>query len=293
MVESGKYDGNLIVFVCQENDFVARQYINKICSDLNLQVDLIDDVYSIARRKNPWEIEGGDLTLRLFSTDSLEELPQKILEEKNVVIITKKVSKDVRDIFMNYIVEIPKLENWQVKEYAYSIADGVNKRKLDWFLDLCKYNIDRIDQELSKISIFDKSFRDNLFDKMVYDGAFDDIQSISVFDLSNALCVRDLSKIAHILENISNVDINEFGFLAILINAFKNLACVQLSKSDSELKDLSSKQIYAIKKLCGRYSAAQLENILRLLYSIDYRVKSGELDSSIMIEYIVDKILTM
>ena len=61
----------------------------------------------------------------------------------------------------------------------------------------------------------------------------------------------------------------------------------------AELPNLSTKQIYAIKKSCGIYTKDQLEKIMLFLYSIDLRVKSGEIETKYLFDYLVDKILTI
>ena len=100
---------------------------------------------------------------------------------------------------------------------------------------------------------------------------------------------------ATVYKEIQNIDVEPFGLIALLINNFRNVIDVQLSRNaTAESLGLSGKQFWAIKNYsCGFYNREELIEIFEFLNDIDYKIKSGELNTSILIDYIICKILTI
>ena len=294
-IENKTIGDSPIIFVISDTDFIPRQYVHQISKLRNLEIEQTDNISKLGRKKKSLlEADTKESNITLVVVDELGDIGTSILGKKNLYVITKKLLSDFPKELSQIVVKVPKLESWQIRDYAYSIADGVKREKLDWLLQLCGNNIYRLDNELQKLSQFSKTQRTELFDNMAYDGTFDDLMSVQLFDLSNAVCTKDFQKLSYIIPMVKESGINEFAVVAVLLNSFKNMTRVQLSKNpEVELKDMSSKQIYAIRKNCGKYSKEQLNKILQFLYSIDYKIKSGNLDIDSTVEYLVDKILTM
>jgi DNA polymerase III delta subunit len=90
------------------------------------------------------------------------------------------------------------------------------------------------------------------------------------------------------------MDTNPFGILTILLNNFRNLILVKANMNPTpENTGLDSKKLYAIKKTTTPFTVEQLTIIFEMLCNIDLKVKSGELPTEIMVDYIMLKILTM
>ena len=113
-----------------------------------------------------------------------------IFSKKCVIIITYTINKSLNDKYSSYIYEVPKLENWQIKDYVYSILGNVPQNKLDLLIDKCKYNLFRIQSEIDKILIFDESLHPIIFDTFLSDNVFSDLSKYSIFDFTNAIIKR-------------------------------------------------------------------------------------------------------
>lgn len=289
-IENKIVDDSPIIFEIVGDDFIVRQYIHTIAKDKNLLIETRESLEGLLGKSSPFDIQEN--IIYVVYLDSIDSLSTRILDKKNIYIITPKIDKDVKETFKSIVTTIPKLESWQIRDYVYSICDGVRREKLDWLLQRCKDNIWRIEQETSKISIFPKEQRDRIFDDLINDGCLLDIKEHTIFDFTNALCTKNIDLVKNTYEEM--IGSNEFGLLTILVNSFKNIVSVQMAKNpEMELKNLSSKQIYAIKKNCGHYTKEQLTKILSFLYSIDLSIKSGKLETKYFLDYLVDKILTM
>lgn len=197
-------------------------------------------------------------------------------------------------MFKPYIIEIPKIEQWHINAYANKLAEGANKKDIDFVLSLCSNNLDRLNCELSKLELFSIAERKFLLEQMIMDGSFNDISDYTIFNFTNALIKKDMQTLKSIYKEIKNVDINEFGLAITLLKNFKNIISVHLNNNPTVANTgLSDKQLYAIKKLPRCFSQESLVNIYKFLCSIDSKIKMGELPIELSIDYITMKVLTL
>ena len=285
------------IFVNSEDSFLSNQYIHAIADKNNLRIVNVEEIKSLIPNDN--DIFGiGDVIdetcLYVYRVDKFEEKDSDISKIKHLIVVCDKIDTESKEIFKDLVVDMPKLESWQIKDYAYSIADGVNTKKLDWLLTISNNNIHRIHNELSKVSPFIPKERDYVFDMMVEDDAFTDLSNYMIFDLSNAIVKKDLKTIARILEDIKKIDVEPLGLQVILTNQFRNIISVQLSPNASAEKlGMSSKQFYAISKYsCGFYTKEQLVEIFDVVSKCDYLLKNGDVPNDKLVDYMILHILS-
>lgn len=297
-IETGNVTDELIILVDTEENFISNQYIKAIAKLRNQQINYID---------SPDDLLTDSLSI--FSTFTEEAAPSlnvlkaevfiwgnpSIARLRNLIVVVSKFQdKTIKKQFESFIVDIPKIEDWMLKDYVYSTTEGVSHKDLDWLIGLCGKNRYRLQQELDKLALFNVDERKYLFDSLIRDGAVDDLSSYSIFNFTNAIISKDYSSIVRIYKELNRIDINEFGLLSILLKNFKNIIMVQLNSNPTpETTGLDGKQLYAIKKIPRVYSSTQLVNIYQFLLDIDRKVKTGELPTDILVDYVVTKILSM
>ena len=151
-----------------------------------------------------------------------------------------------------------------------------------------------MEQELDKISLFTENERKYLIKEMRRDGTFDDLSTYSIFNFSNAITHKDVGAVKSVYKEINRIDISDFGLLALLLKGFRNILMVQLNPNPTTANTgIESKQLYAIKKIPKVYTPDQILEIFSFLSDIDRRIKSGELPTDILIDYMVVKILSI
>lgn len=296
-IENNHIPNNLIIFKNSESSFIASQYTHAIAQKKNLEIKYIEDLAGILQESgsifNDTSLE-TDSILSVYKVDILKHIPLALSEINNLIIITNKVDdEETKTYFKNSIVEVPKLEEWQWKDYVYSLCEGVQSDNLDWLLSVCK-DRDRLTNEVDKIIIFNQIERAYLFEDLMREGLLDDLSSYNIFTIINMICKKDIQGLSSLLNEFKNIDINEFGFLTLLLKNFRNLLSVQLSLNPTtESLGIDSKQLYALKKMPRVYSQEQLINIYLFLCDIDRKIKSGELPTELVIDYILCKVLTL
>lgn len=295
-IQFNEVKDSLIVFKNSENPFLANQYIESIASSRGMKItyiDTLDGLVSDAFSLFDDEIDKKDDELLVYYTDDLSN--SSIIDVTNLIIVTNKISsKEVQSSLSNYIVEVPKLLDWQIKDYAYSMGEGVDEQDIELLLSLYSKNILRLDQELSKLQHFSPNERKYLFKEMVKDGSFSDTTTYTVFNFTNALITRDIGTLSKLLLEMERMDTNPFGILTLLINNFRNLILVKANLNPTvDNTGLDNKKLYAIKKTSTPFTVAQITTIFEMLCNIDYRIKSGELPTELVVDYIMLKILTI
>ena len=295
-IEENKVTNDLIIFKNADNSFIAKQYTRAISKLVNKPINIIEDLNSIAPDKfSLFDVEdNNDDFLNVFIDDKLEYIPQSFRQISNTIIIVNSIDKSIEKDWEQFIVKVPKLETWQLKDYAYSICEGVKQSELDKLISLCGNNIERLQSELDKVLLFTPTERPFVFDSLLSDGSIEDLTNYSIFNVTNAITHKDIDSLKNIYKEIHSVDINEFGLLTLLHKNFRNIISVQLTNNPTpESTGLEGKQLYAIKKIPRVYTPEQLVNIFTFLGDIDRKVKNGELPTDIMIDYMITKILSM
>ena len=283
-LEKNELKSNIFIFKCNDKNsssFLFHQYLNKYISSNGMSIENIEDIselydnslFSVSIDKN---------ILYVYDTDKLDDIDiDKITS--NLWIKCSKVSKKIND---NIVIELPKLEEWHIKDYInFNLPSAGDNLKEKLFLNY-KANPFRLELEIEKIKCFD-SYED------LEDQLFVDSTEYTVFDISNSLLRRDFNGLEKIKYNLNVIDVDPFGLLAILLKNFRYVIDIQLAKNSTpEYVGVSNKQFWAIKNYsCGHYTKDELVYIYKLLLSIDNKIKSGDIPINMVIDYIICKIL--
>ena len=287
-----------IIFKDNETMFLSNQYINAISKSRKLKINYIQDLSEVV--SDGFDFFGVETNeqpdcLNVLKTTVYNWGEKDIARTTNlIVVVTKFADKEIEKSLSDYIIVMPNLEDWQIKDYVYSICEGVNQKDLDWLMNLCGKNICRLQQELDKLTLFNVDERKYLFDTFIRDGAVDDLSSYNIFNFTNAIVSKDMLTLKSIYKEIERADITDFYLLSVLLKNFRNIILVQLnSNPTSETTGLDSKQLYAIKRIPRVYSPDQLVKIFTFLCDIDRQVKEGDLPASLVVDYLTVKILSI
>ena len=277
-----------LVFIGSNNDFLLDEYLYGISKNLALKLHYISSIGEL-----------NDITSSIFYNDDLLFVykPEKdvIVKEDDVrnskiIIIYEKLPKE------NKIdsVEFCKLENWMIEDYASTLLPGLTKQKTDWICKICKYNIERVNLECEKLSIFDKKKQSEIFKEINDSNGYCDLNDLNIFNLTNAIVKKDILTIKNIIKDIDNIDIEGTGLVTIMLKQFLNIINIQMGKNVSAEKlGMNERQFRAIQYNCNKYSNSELINNYKFLNEIDYKLKSGllEMTNKELVQYILNNIL--
>lgn len=290
---------SLIIFICKSSNFVPLQYTDWYRKN-GIEVEYVEDILRLQSSSNSlfdsWVSNPDKLYVYSCETFDLpgEKVPYFLTTDKSIFVICKEVSDLVKTSFAENIVNVPKLEKWQIEDLAYSMADGADPQDIDYVLKVCGSDINRLYTELQKIALFAGEERKSLVKDFIYDGIFNDLSRYTIFDITSAIIKRDLQSLREVYLEIENIDCDPLGLVGILIKNFRDIISVQCTNNPSaEACGMDSKKFWAVKYSCGFYTREQLMKIYRMLTSVDKRLKTGELTTDIIIDYIITYILSV
>lgn len=279
----------LLILKWKDNDFIPLEYIKAIAKAKNKEIVYIDSLDEVAT--SDFDVfNSNDNFLFVLIQETLVPANVNLSSLKNTIAISKKVD----DIFKDYIVEISELQEWQVIDYMKVKCQGLDEAEIKWLYDIASGNIDRISNEMDKLSIFPKEEQESIFNLMNMDNGYVDLNPLNIFNLSNAIIKKKYKEIGDVIKDIDNLDIEATGLVTILKRNIKNIIDIQMNpKATPQLLGMKPNQFKAIEYNCNIYTNTQLIKIYEFLTSIDSKLKNGELqmDNNTLVSYMICNIL--
>lgn len=263
-----------LLFINYDNDYLIKSYIKKIAENNSLTVKEIESI------KEMVDIESGMFKevdyLYIYKLNKDDNLSKEQLKDYKIILIsdTDRKDSDIEKVVFN------KLENWQIEAYVQALLPGLDNREVSWLCKNAKYDIWRLDNEASKLNIFDKKDQSKILMAINDDNGYVDLNELTIFNLSNAIMNKDMLGIKKVVEDIDNIDVEGTGLVTILLKNFLNIINIQTnSKATAQSLGMSEKQFrYLQYNQCNKYSNEELFNIYNFLTDIDYKLKSGLLE---------------
>ena len=272
LIETKQVPSCMLVFLFKKDRFLAEQYIKEISKARGLTIRYTDSVHE----RGMFDIvDDGNLYVVFCKEFSGEPVD-------NYIVVCEKT--DYKDA-----VVFPELEKWQVEDYVNTVCDGASKEVIS---KLAKNkDLYSLESDVEKLCIFDKVVRKSLSEEFFSQNAFSSICSVDAFDFINAVQRRDMKEISGMYWKYER---DPMSFVGLMCNQFRNMVNVGLQKNPTEANTgLKSNQIYAIIKVCEKYSKEQIYKIFRFLYSVDEELKTGKLPTDGLFDYLLVKVLSL
>lgn len=267
-------DNTSIIFVYNDNTFLIHQYIEALAKILNKKIEYVSNL---------------DAELSIFETkrDYLQVLfEDKLTEDQlpltDTVVVCKSIKDEVKTKYEKFIIEMPKLETWQLNDYVMCKCPGLSNEIANYLTTTCK-DVFRLDNELEKISLFPKDNQLEVFKELQQNGNLNDIDLSNIFTISTALIKKDV-------DNVKDyATIEPFSLIGVLISNLRKIIDVVFGKNSAENLGISQKQYNAIYYSYKNISVKRISYLLNFLSNIDSLIKSGELQltGKKLLDYIV------
>lgn len=280
---------NIVIFVCKKLRFIPKQYITEIKKVYGIEPQYIEtleqndtvDIFGIQ------EVNAKN-NLTVFSTEEFDF--QYTISEQlyPIFIICDKIVNSLQNSYKGDIIEIKAIEDWQLKDYAYSMAKGASKKDIDWLLDNCK-DIYRLSNELEKYRIFSEGERKHLFGLFSEDGEYDDLCNTTAIDFSNYIVYKDTENLKRYYPYLKQLEIDGFAVLGLVYNSMRNLLVAHMGRSVlASDYGMSDKQLYFLRTKSLPCDINSFLNKFLRIGEIDQRVKDGEIQAQDMIDFIIN-----
>ncbi len=298
--------GNDYGLIKREIDKITENIRDVVKYDLSAyKIDeLLDDASCISLFGDK-KVLIGENALFLTATPGnvnhdLDYFSRYLMSEKhdNIVIITviadklderKKIVKTLKEnskVIHKEVIDQKDFPRFVINEFK---SDGydIDYKTANYFVEYVGKNIDVLLSEIKKMMIYKGG------DKKITISDIDDISSKgfndNVFDLSDAIMKKDFNKMFSCYKDLIVLKEEPIKIIAMLGNQFTLVyQCKLLSKQGFMGKDIAGilkVHPFRVKlALETDYMIYELEDILKKLHDLDYKIKSGKEDKNIGLE---------
>lgn len=281
-------------------------YIKKIAETINLEPKRVDSLSLIfSKLQNNSFIDKANCYVISNDKDYLtqekiwDSLNNGHAQGKNIIIFIYN-NLDKRSKFYKHHIElltafdklIPEvLSKYIKKEINLDTKEGIK------LAELCDCNYSRILLECdklrhlstsNKISITD-AFNLALREKLIYTSPKD-----VIFDFIDSVCRRQVEESYLNLEELKAINDNPLGAISLL---YSNIRALLLVQSAGDGKDITKRtgltpwQVKLAKEKGKHYSIGELVGALRLIRETEKGIKTGKIEQSIALDYILINLL--
>ena len=282
---------DFMIFVSKDCPFLAAQYV-KTLGELSVGgIHKINSIYepqqsSIMLLTTPTE------ALNVLYTDTFDERSEDYAQFENTIVVCEQIDKGIAKQVEKYTIKFPKLTDWQIFDYAKTICPTIDDEDLQWLVKATDCDIDRVINELAKVSLFSKSEQKEVFAAIRFDPQ-SDMYKADLFDIVNALVLGDQAVLFDFVKHNGH----EIHEPVVLVNrALSSLKNIILIARNPHLKaadlGVSPGQYNFIK---SRYRSLNVEAVkykIKFLSNFDLLLKTSqlELDKRDMLNYLISNL---
>lgn len=280
---------DFMIFVSKECPFLANQYVKALGELSTGGITKIKSIYepqqsSIMLLTTPAE------TLSVLTVETFDERSEDYTQFENTIVVCEQVDKGIAKSVEDYIIKFPKLEEWQIFDYAKTMCPSIDDEDLQWLVKITNNDIYRVINELDKVSLFSKNEQKEIFSVIRFDPQTD-LYKAELFDIVNALVAGE----PQVLFDFIKHNGHEIHEPVVLVNralsSLKNIILItrnpQLTAADCSV---SQGQFNFIR---NRYRSLNVEVVrqkIKFLTNFDLMLKTSqlELDKRDMMNYIIN-----
>ena len=279
---------DFMIFVSKDCPFLANQYVKALGELSAGGIKKINSVYepqqsSIMLLTTPAE------TLNVLTVETFDERSEDYTQFENTIVVCDQVAKDIAKNVENYIIKFPKLEEWQIFDYAKKLCPAVDDEDLLWLVKATDNSIERVINELGKASLFSKNEQKEVFSAIRFDPQTD-LYKADLFDIVNALVAGDQAVLFDFLKHDGH-EIHEPVVLANrTLSSLKNIILIarnpQLTAADC---GVSPGQFNFIRNRYRSLNVDAVRQKIKFLSNFDLMLKASqlELDKRAMLNYLI------
>jgi hypothetical protein len=282
---------DFMIFVSKDCPFLANQYI-KTLGDLAVGgLNKVNSIYE-PLQSSLMLLAAPARAIHVMTVDTFYERAEDYSQFENTIVVCEQVDKNIAKNVENYIIKFPKLEEWQIFDYAKTICPNIDDEDLNWLVKASDCSVERVINELDKVNLFGKNEQKEVFSAVRFDPQ-SDLYKADLFDIVNAFVNGDQAVLFDFIKH-NGYEIHEPVVLANrTLSSLKNIILIaknpQLSAEDC---GVSKGQYNFIK---NRYRSLNVDAIkykIKFLANFDLKLKTSqlELDKRDMLNYLVNNL---
>lgn len=267
----------LILVNPKDSTFLSKQYVNAMIGLATGGVNRITSIYEPIQ-SSLLNLVTAENTLNLLYVDTFSERAEDYTQFDYTVVVCNQIDKTIEKAVEEFTIKLPKLSDWQIIDYAKMQCKCLDEADIGWLVKAADNNIERVMNELDKISLFSGDEQKQLFAAIQADRK-SGLYSADLFSVVNALIDGDTLTLYNFLLN-GGADLLE---PVVLVNrAFANLKAILLTTQNVGMTPadlgVSSAQFYKLRKQYASLNIEAARLKLKFLAGLDLALKTSQLD---------------
>lgn len=270
-----------------EDLFLVRQALTILKTNLVADFDEFNYIKIDAEKLKTSELEmnlatlpiGSEYRLVVLSNPNAEII--KYLNAIDSLQSTIVVCINAKNLNNAQIIDCEKLDRADIQKYVmnylYKLNLSIEERALDFLIDATNGDMQKISNELGKISAYAKEEKVITFFDVT--NLVSESQEYVIYMLTNAIDNRDLTAYQKMITNM-NKSQSVQDIYSYMGRFFKRMMYIAINKDDTLLSQILSMKPYAIKLAREKIKTNGVKyyiNLYNKYIDLDYKIKSGEI----------------
>ena len=282
---------DFMIFVSKDNPFLASQYVKALGELAAGGINKINSIYE-PQQSSLMLLTNSSEALNILTVDTFDERSEDYSQFENTIVVCEQVDKNIAKNVEDYIIKFPKLEEWQLCDYAKTICPSLDDEDILWLVRASDNSIDRITNELEKARLFKKDEQKEVFSAIRFDPQ-SDLYKADLFNIVNALVLGDTGVLYEFVKH-NGQEIHEPVVLANrALSSLKNIILVTQNPNLTYAElDMTEKQHRYLKNNYRSLNLAAAKKKLKFLSNFDLLLKTSqlELDKRDMLNYLINNL---
>lgn len=282
---------DFMIFVNKDSSFLISQYLQAIGSLFDNGIRKVSSIYE-PQQSSLSLLAVPEGTLNVVTVETFDERAEDYAQFENTIVICEQVDKSIAKSLEDYIIKFPKLEEWQILDYAKTLCPEVEETDLLWLIQASDNDIERVLNELEKVTLFAKEDQKAVFASIRFDPQTD-LFKIDLFAIVNALVEGDLVVLFDFIR-CNGYNILEPVMLANrALTSLKNIILISQNPGiTAEDCGVSGGQFRFLKYKYTSLNVEAVRNKIKFLTNFDLDLKTSRLDLSKrdMLNYLISNL---
>ena len=281
---------DFLIFVSKDNPFLATQY-TKAIENIASNVSRINSIYE-PQQSSLALLTAPEDTVNIMSVETFDERAEDYSQFENTIVVCEQVDKSIAKNVEDFIIKFPKLEEWQIIDYAKTICSDVDEQDLLWLIHASNNSIERIVNELEKVALFSKEDQKAVFASIRFDPQ-SDLYNAELFDIVNALVEGNSLKLVDFIRHNGHEIFEPVVLANRALVSLKNIIIVTQNPGiTAEDCGISAGQFRFLKYNYHSLNVEAVKQKIKFLTTFDLDLKSSRLDlgKREMLNYLINNL---
>ena len=287
-ITSGIMPHDFLILVDKDNKFLARQYIKAIVDLAPGGINKISSIYEPSQ-SSLMLLAVPEESINILFTDIFDERAEDYSQFENTIVVCEQIDKAISKAVEDFTIKLPKLEEWQILDYAKTLCPAVEEEDLLWLIKASDNSIERVLNELDKVKLFDKKDQKQIFSSIRFDPQTD-LNKATFLVVSNALAYGDLPALFGIMHSSGFYELDAVGLATNVLTSLKNILIIsQNPQLNAKECGVSDKQWGYIRRNYTNLNINAVKQKIKFLTNFDLALKSSKLEmpKEAMMDYLV------